>query len=127
MTGQVKEDVLCRFGELGVFVKSGKLQFNPCLLRKDEFLNETKRFNYVSVNGKRQSTKLEKGSLCFTYCQVPVVYSLSERTKMEVFYKNGTSKVYDELTLSADDTQAVFERTGNVEKIQVQLKGSDLK
>ena len=38
MTGQVKEDILSRFGELGVFVKEGRLFFNPCLLRKDEFL-----------------------------------------------------------------------------------------
>ena len=40
MTGQVKEDILCRFGELGVFVKEGKLYFDPCLLRKEEFLTK---------------------------------------------------------------------------------------
>ena len=34
MTGQVKEDILSSFGELGVFVKNGKLVFNPRLLRK---------------------------------------------------------------------------------------------
>ncbi len=127
MTGQVKEDVLCRFGELGVFVKDGKLLFNPCLLRKDEFLTEAKTFDFVDVNGKRKSAKLAAGSLCFTYCQVPMVYALSERTKMEVFYKNGTSKAYDALTLSPEDTKAVFERTGAVEKISVQLVSSELK
>jgi hypothetical protein len=34
MTGQVKEDIISRFGELGVFVNLGKLYFYPCLLRK---------------------------------------------------------------------------------------------
>ena len=29
MTGQVKEDILCRFGELGVFINQGQLSFNP--------------------------------------------------------------------------------------------------
>ena len=32
MTGQVKEDILSRFGELGVTVKNGQLSFDPVLL-----------------------------------------------------------------------------------------------
>ena len=35
MTGQVKEDILSRIGELGVFVDEGQIMFHPCLLRKD--------------------------------------------------------------------------------------------
>ena len=38
MTGQVKEEILTRLGELGVLVKQGKLFFAPSLLRRDEFL-----------------------------------------------------------------------------------------
>ncbi|MEM9053661.1 MAG: hypothetical protein AAGC47_16520, partial [Bacteroidota bacterium] len=49
MTGQVKEDILCRFGELGVFVKDGQLYFDPCLLRKEELLSEAKIFQYIDV------------------------------------------------------------------------------
>ena len=44
MTGQVKEDILSRFGELGVFVKEGKLFFNPRLLRENEFLKDPSSF-----------------------------------------------------------------------------------
>ena len=47
MTGQVKEDILSRIGELGVFVNRGQITFNPCLLRADEFLTESKNFEYV--------------------------------------------------------------------------------
>ena len=50
MTGQVKEDILCRFGELGVFVKEGRLSFDPCLLRKAEIINVPKVFEYVDVD-----------------------------------------------------------------------------
>ena len=35
MTGQVKEDVLTRIGELGVKMKKGKLQFHPYFLKKN--------------------------------------------------------------------------------------------
>ena len=53
MTGQVKEDVLSRFGELGVVVSEGKLGFNPRLLRKNEFLQESKLFHYIACLRKR--------------------------------------------------------------------------
>ncbi|MGB5499286.1 MAG: hypothetical protein WBM77_10190, partial [Maribacter sp.] len=50
MTGQVKEDILSRFGELGVFVTDGKIVFNPRLLRFEEFLKEPKVFKYVDLD-----------------------------------------------------------------------------
>ncbi len=42
MTGQVKEDLLSRFGELGVFVEEGKIVFKPRLLKDSEFLDRSK-------------------------------------------------------------------------------------
>ena len=54
MTGQVKEDILCRFGELGVRVNNGCVTFQPTLLRDDEFLAD--------------------GTLSFTYCGAQVTY-----------------------------------------------------
>ena len=38
MTGQVKEDVLARWGELGIVIEEGCLQFSPVLLRTSEFV-----------------------------------------------------------------------------------------
>ena len=40
MTGQVKEEILTRFGELGVTVRDGLVGFRPRLLRRAEFLRE---------------------------------------------------------------------------------------
>ena len=71
MTGQVKEDVLSRIGELGVFVEDGKIIFNPRLLRESEFVKTPKKFNYISISKEQKSIHLHKGSLCFTYCQIP--------------------------------------------------------
>jgi hypothetical protein len=34
MTGQVKEDILCRWGELGIRVKNGAITIDPVLLRE---------------------------------------------------------------------------------------------
>ena len=71
MTGQVKEDILSRFGELGISVSEGKIMFNPRLLRKDEFLKEPMTFSYLNIDKELKEIEVDKNSLCFTYCQIP--------------------------------------------------------
>jgi hypothetical protein len=127
MTGQVKEDIVSRFGELGVFVKSGHLYFNPCLLRKSEFLAEAKTFDYVDVHQAAQQLSLEKGSLCFTYCQVPVVYTLATESRMTITYKSGEAATLNELTVGEQDSRKIFDRTGEVVRIDVYVEMSILK
>ena len=51
MTGQVKEEIFTRWGELGVMLRHGMLCFSPTLLRTDEFLLVESEFNYVSTSG----------------------------------------------------------------------------
>ncbi|MFL1010553.1 hypothetical protein [Flavisericum labens] len=122
MTGQVKEDILCRIGELGVFVEDGTVVFNPCLLRESELIKEPKTFGYVDLNGDEKQIGLEEHSLCFTYCQVPVVYKLSDSEKLEVLYNNGTLKKFDSLKLDGSTSKTIFERTGDIDRIVVSVK-----
>ncbi|WP_452221329.1 hypothetical protein [Lacinutrix salivirga] len=119
MTGQVKEDVLCRFGELGVFVKNGTLQFNPSLLRNEEFLNTPQTFNYTKVNNEPGTIQLEKFSICFTYCQVPISYQLANTNSIKVEFNNNTSIAFDGLNLDKSTSKKVFERTGEIKHIKV--------
>ena len=56
MTGQVKEDILTRWGELGAFVHGGQLHFAPTLLRPDEFLSEESEFCYVDISGESKQS-----------------------------------------------------------------------
>lgn len=127
MTGQVKEDILSRFGELGVFIKEGVLHFNPCLLRKDEFLTHPKTFNYVNVHFEHKTIELKENSLVFTFCQIPVVYQLSESSSIEIFDSQGNSKTINQLTLDVKTSQDVFSRNGVIEKLIVNVVASNLK
>jgi hypothetical protein len=126
MTGQVKEDIISRFGELGVFIRNGKLSFNPWLLRTDEFLTATETFEYVNVQNQTQKLTLEPGSLCFTYCQVPVVYSLAPSNSLSVVNQSGEITTSEALNLDAITSSRVFRRTGEVTQIHVQLNESRL-
>ena len=122
MTGQVKEDVLCRFGELGVFVQDGKLFFNPRLLRAEEFLREGKTFKYTAIDKELKTISLEKGSLCFTYCQVPVIYKLEDNNRVEVIYNDGSISKFDDLKLDETTSDKIFNRTGEVNQVIVSVK-----
>jgi hypothetical protein len=127
MTGQVKEDILSRFGELGVFVKNGQLHFNPCMLRKSEFLEEAKTFEYVDVHQEQGELALEKGSLCFTYCQVPIVYKLAQENNLTIIHKNGTTTTFNDLFLDEINSRKLFKRAGDIIQINVQIMASMLK
>ncbi|WP_373942839.1 hypothetical protein OEG92_07030 [Polaribacter sejongensis] len=122
MTGQVKEDVLSRIGELGVFVKEGKINFNPRLLRVSEFVETPKTFKYNAINKEAKLIDLEKGSLCFTYCQVHVIYKNTSKESVTIFFVNGEQENSESLTLNSAISKMMFERAGEIDRIEVSVK-----
>ena len=122
MTGQVKEDLLCRFGELGITVNDGRLGFIPTILNRAEFLNEAKEFTYIDVNAGRNTMTLEKNTLGFSYCQIPVVYKIGSEAQMEVSLSNGEVVKSDESYLNLEISKQVFERSGKVKLITATIK-----
>ncbi|OZC04707.1 hypothetical protein BSZ36_11575 [Rubricoccus marinus] len=124
MTGQVKEDILCRWGELGVHIEGGRIVFRPSLLRADEFLTESATFHFVDVHGDAQTLALHAGSLAFTYCQVPVVYTRSEAPSLRLVAASGETTEVDGAALSPEASAEVFGRTGSIARIEVGLMPS---
>jgi hypothetical protein len=127
MTGQVKEDLLSRFGELGVSVRDGQLRFDPRLLRKSEFIGEAATFAYVDVQQQARQLPLEAGSLCFTYCQVPIVYALADENSLALVHQHGGSSTSGELAVDAANSLKIFGRTGEIARVEVRIKASMLR
>ncbi len=121
LTGQVKEDILCRFGELGVWVWNGQITFAPSILRHQELLRESGLFRYFDLSGTERSIRVPAHGLAFTYCQVPVVYKVARDVGLVVRYADGTEDCIPGLRLDAATSQAIFERTGIVAAIQVNV------
>ena len=80
MTGQVKEDIISRWFELGVSVHNGQITFAPTMLTDADFIN---------------------GELHFTYCGTPVVYrktgkgsklTLDKEQSAHIFARDGQIK-----------------------------------
>jgi hypothetical protein len=122
MTGQVKEEIITRFAELGLEIHNGALSILPSLLYKREFLAETVDFNYQNLHGENKSISVKAGQLAFTYCQVPFVYEKSSITdeSVEITYVNGETEITG-LALSNEVSKVLFSRNGQIEMIKVTL------
>ncbi len=127
MTGQVKEDILCRFAELGIVVNEGKLAFKPYMLKKDEFLENASVFCYITSSFDKAEIKARKNSLCFTYCQVPIIYQIAKESSLQVAFKNGTTQTWEGTSLDAETSNKIFERSGEVISVTVHIEESILK
>ncbi|MEO0725133.1 MAG: hypothetical protein AAFZ63_11370 [Bacteroidota bacterium] len=119
MTGQVKEDILSRFFELGVFMRDGQLECLPGMLQDSEFLAEATSFTYCDVNTDMQEIEVPAKSLVFTYCQVPFVYHQTDTAFVKVHLANGDTKEQKGSRLSKEWSTMIMERTNSVLRVEV--------
>ena len=120
MTGQVKEEVLTRWGELGLDIIDGCASFKPKILRKSEFFAD--------------------GTLHFTWCGARVTYRLADglaeaenavakkagdkaasKLKLTV---NGKARDYsaeEAATLNTEESADLFARNGKIREIEVEV------
>jgi len=122
LTGQVKEDVITRIGEMGVRIKQGQIMFEPTLLNREEILDQPQDFEYYSVQGKNHTLSLSKNQIGFTFCQVPVVYTFSGEQKISVSFENGDVEEIPENLLNRVVSNMIFNRSGGVKLVEVSLK-----
>lgn len=121
MTGQVKEDILSRFGELGIIVEDGKITFNPGLLRKTEFITSGKVFHFLSIKKENKTIDLPPGTLAFTFCQVPIVYHLAQQNLVTITTEKGEVSEGEALEINASHSNEIFNRTGSIKQVDVYL------
>ncbi|WP_394389582.1 hypothetical protein [Shewanella woodyi] len=128
MTGQVKEEILTRFGELGIRVSQGEVHFQPNLLRAAEFTSQAGEFTYLDVNNQWQKIAVPSSSLSFTWCQVPIIYQLNDELapQMSILWSDGREKTIPHTTLSSDLCYELFMRNGNIRQIKLTLNSTQL-
>ncbi len=62
MTGQVKEELLTRWAELGVTVSRGSIRFSPLLLSDAEFRNEPGSLACLDVDGRPREIEVPRAA-----------------------------------------------------------------
>jgi hypothetical protein len=128
MTGQVKEEVLTRFAELGVRVSGGAVHFDTGLLRACEFVASPSTLRYLDVDGEWQQLTVPENGLAFTWCQVPVVYRLDAPggTALTLEMNDGSQMSLEERVLTADLSAEIFRRSGRIRRIELSLESRQL-
>ena len=124
MTGQVKEEIIARFGELGVRVRDGVVSFQPALLSPGEFVSEPMIFRYLDVADEWREIEIPAGALAFTWCQLPIVYRLDDSAEpsLIVVRRNEEREHRGELALSADESTDLFRRNGRILRLELTLR-----
>jgi len=108
MTGQVKEDIITRFFELGLTVHQGQLTINPIILKKSEFLQPT------LTNKEYKFPYLD-----FTYCSIKFVYLLDNTKGIDIINKNEEKIQINGYSLNILQSQLIFNRDKNIKKVVV--------
>lgn len=103
LTGQVKEGLLCRLGELGVDFVDGRLSFRPHLLRAAELVD---------------------GPLTFTHARVSLEYESCdglEEPKAMVIGIDGREQIFSNGILDIETSSSILFSRGTVAKVIVQI------
>jgi hypothetical protein len=121
MTGQVKEDILARLGELGVIVEQGRLTFHPALIAATELSPTGGKMTSIDLAGRPVEVSYPAGGFALHVCQVPVVVHRAGPVGIVSTRKDGSRMRQDALALDAAASQGIFTRTGVITRLDVYL------
>jgi hypothetical protein len=128
MTGMVKEEVLTRFGELGVRVNEGGVNLEVALLRAREFVASPQTFRFLDVDEHWQELTVPESGLAFTWCQVPFVYRLDDSAEpaVTVTLDDGSHLTQTGLMLTTELSAELFQRSGRIRQVALVVRRSEL-
>ena len=129
MTGQVKEEILTRMGELGAWPQGGELVFDPSLLRASELTTEPSAWRCLGVADEERTVSVPVGAVAFTVAQVPVVLVASgdDAPTLTLETRDEGTVVLEGTTLPARWTARLGARDGSIRTLRVRVPRSALR
>jgi hypothetical protein len=119
MTGQVKEELLTRMGEMGIAVFKGRIMALPVSFLADEFLARDAEFSYYDTDFKPRKLALQSGELACTLCQTPFIRRKgAPAIRMQAILANGDSVEFSE-ALDERLSASIFAREGLVRAVYI--------
>jgi len=126
MTGQVKEDVICRMREMGVSYTDGKIRFIPHLMSKKKFYMTEKTIHFRNVLGQIQEMQIPRNSMIISICQTPIIITLAEKNEITVYKQDMIIETTPSLELSSADSMSIFSRNGMIQQVHVVYNAYEL-
>ncbi|MDT8299191.1 MAG: hypothetical protein RQ801_12860, partial [Spirochaetaceae bacterium] len=104
MTGQVKEEILTRFAELGLVIRNGKIGFLPELILDDQWHHDRREFTFM-------------------FCGVNMTVAEMEHPSLGIRFSDGSRTNFESVDASAeipaDVSEEIFARSGRVQAVKV--------
>ena len=100
MTGQVKEEIITRWGELGINLNKGQISFAPEYLLDKEY---------------------DDNKLSFTRFGIPFTYEKCGTKTVAVTYADGKTETVEGNTLDGDIVKALFNRSKDITSVKVKI------
>ena len=122
MTGQVKEDILSRFAELGVKIKDSTLSFGLDLFDADELLESDGEFTYCNVEGEFKMEPVPASGFAYTLFQVPIIYQPGDSDQIVVTLTDGSEVKFEGTSIDQATSEKLFSRVGEVVKISCSFR-----
>lgn len=107
MTGQVKEDVISRFFELGIEINNGQLSVQPYMLGDNEYIAANNEINFPHLK--------------FSYCSIPFVFVKDGNKVIIVECKESEKIKFDGYQLDKAMSDKIFNRSTSINKIVVSV------
>lgn len=121
LTGQVKEDIINRWAELGIDIEEGRIILNPTFFRKEELLKEKKTFKFYDSWGRADEIALNEGEIAFTYCGVLFIYKSASQKNLKLIMANQEEKEFNDCIIPADLSSSIFSRLDEVKQVRLEF------
>jgi hypothetical protein len=122
LTGQVKEDVIARLGELGLTIHNGNIVFEPALVNDEEILEKKQDFEFYTSTGDKRRISLEKGQMGFTFCLVPMILTASKKDNITVFYADGSTEDIAGRVINHRISSIIFSRNSEIDRLEISME-----
>ena len=122
MTGQVKEEIINRWAELGVRVEDGRLGFHPAPFVLEPGVADAMAWRPGDPGGEGadDAIDLRPGDRAFTCCGTPVVYrAAADFAGTRLIRADGSTHGIDGAWLDPATSERLFARRGQVKLIEV--------
>lgn len=118
MTGLVKEELVARRGELGVWIQDGQVHFEPEAIDPAELLPEATTWTVPRGVRPERVVEVPAGGLAFLLCGVPVVVRPGAARAAEV-HLEGATVTFEGGVLDAAMSARIFSRDPAVLRVVV--------
>ena len=83
-------------------------------------------FHYYDLYGNQKFIPVTKNSLAFTYCQIPIIYRLSDVNKIILEKRDDSRFEIPALIMDEQNSALIFNRTGEIDCVYAHLTSEEI-